>query len=415
MPDLTADATPTSQSIAEISPHLQRTRLILVLATAVAFIQVNFLNLDETRSYQSFLNILLGLSLVYHFIHTQIIFKYLNSVFSFLLSLLIYNTLLTLLTIYSDGLLVYLILIYFIGYLVVLTPMEIIALTLIQIFYFNLINFFNLVAGLALIDLIRINSIFIFLGVSAANLVSEVKDKNSRVTELKELNQLKNTFIAIISHNLRTPITAVSGYLNLINKALPASNQQTKKDIKNALYNVDNLSGLVDDIIELTKIESGQAIFDLEKVDMVRLTKKMLEVHFEKLSELKGLKLNFDASDTKIQEAYVDEKRTSIAISNVIDNAIKFTEHGEVSIKLNQEGNFLVISVKDTGPGITDENMLRVFQHYDNFGEFFNTESSGLGLGLYTTKLIIESQHGLVNIDTIPGQGTLFTIKLPCS
>lgn len=399
----------------EITPHLARTRLILVVAILIAFVQVNFLKIDDLTANQYVINLLLLLSLIYQIFHTTLFQRHVSNLGNFIISILIHNTLLTLITIYSDGILVYLTLIYFIGYLVVLNSREILSLTLIQIFYINLLNYFQLTNSLSLRDLVTINSIFIFLGLSSANLVTEFTEKSKSLLQMREVNNLKNTFISIISHNLRTPITAINGYLNLLNKQIAPSKKQSKKDIQNALYNTENLSELVDDIIELTKIESGRAIFDIEKVDVVALTKKVVEVHFEKLAELKKLDLVFEAKDLSIKEAFIDEKRTAIAISNVIDNAIKFTERGQVTVKVFQEGGFVILKVMDTGPGITNPNILKIFNQFNTFGEFFSHESSGLGLGLYTTKLIIENQRGLVEIQTFPGHGTNFTIKLPTS
>lgn len=228
-------------------------------------------------------------------------------------------------------------------------------------------------------------------------------------------NQAKSTFLANMSHEIRTPINAVIGMNEMI---LRESNEP---DILEYAHNIQSASSgllaLINDILDISKIESGkmelvQAEYSL--FELVKACYNMIEV------QMKEKKLDFTVEcEKKIPERlYGDEMRIRQIIFNLLTNAYKYTKEGKVVLRIKQKKisnreTMLLITVEDTGIGISKENLKHLFANYERIDEINNHNIEGTGLGLSITKQLVELMHGEIGVNSTLGKGSLFYVELP--
>lgn len=231
------------------------------------------------------------------------------------------------------------------------------------------------------------------------------------ITRLKEIDQLKSDFISTVSHEFRTPLTSITMALNmLIDEDVGSVNSEQEELLQNSLDDCDRLTNLVEDLLDLSKMESGKIELDIRPINLKKLTQNTIK-HFKEQAEEKSIKLYVDEmpDDLKVE---VDPNKISWVISNLVSNALRYTEaDDEIKVSASQRGKSVYVEVFDTGMGIKKSDLNRVFEKFyrsDN-----NEAKTGSGLGLAIVKEIITAHNGRIWVDSKQGSWTKFTFSLP--
>lgn len=217
-------------------------------------------------------------------------------------------------------------------------------------------------------------------------------------------DKLKSAFLANMSHEIRTPLNAIVGFSRIISESDNAEERREYYEIVDA--NNERLLQLINEILDLSKIESGIVEFTYGPVRLHPLCKEIHDAHVFRCPQ--GVELRFDSPDEALS-IHSDKNRIFQVFSNLIGNAFKFTTEGSVSYGYKQEGERVVFYVKDTGLGIEPEKLGRVFQRFAKLNNF----AQGTGLGLSICKTIIERLGGEIAVSSEVGTGTTFTFWLP--
>lgn len=246
-------------------------------------------------------------------------------------------------------------------------------------------------------------------------------DLSKALEDLKSLDKMKDQLIAIASHELRTPASNVQNYLwMLITKPDPQSafDIKDRDKLSKAYVGIQNLIKLINDILDVSKIEGGKLEVDFKPVNYEKIIHDVLE-ELSLKAKTKGLSLaRSDSSQYLAPSVLADPLRFKEVVTNLVVNAIKYTEHGGVVIDVTRHGTEIVFSVKDTGRGIAPEHLQNVFDKFyreDTSLSASNTETGGTGLGLYIAKSIIELMKGKIWVESTLGHGSTFYVSLPAS
>ncbi len=246
------------------------------------------------------------------------------------------------------------------------------------------------------------------LASSVNTMADSLKDN---INKLKEVDKLKTEFMMIASHNLRTPLTIIRGYLETI--AQFKLDPEVAKLVEIISANSERLHILAEDILTISQIEANEKLsFDGEPVDLTALVRSISN-EFIVLAKEKDIALAIDLPQRSIN---VNGAATHIrsAIWNVLDNALKFTRKGgQISLSLATDVGNAAISVKDSGIGISPEEMPKLFTKFHRGTSTLDYNYEGVGIGLYISQLIIKQHGGLITASSKLGYGSLFVIKLP--
>jgi PAS domain S-box-containing protein len=229
------------------------------------------------------------------------------------------------------------------------------------------------------------------------------------ITHLKELDRIKSDFVSTVSHDLRSPLTAILGYVELIDRAGPVTEQQ-REFIRRVQFSVNNITALINDLLDLGRIEAG---FDARKeiVPLGAIINYAIEGLHSRLTE-KDQKLVTDIPD-KLPTVLGNPVRLRQLMGNLIGNAIKYTPaHGNIVVRGHAEEGQIIIQVTDNGPGIPPTDQPYIF---DKFYRASNVpmDTPGTGLGLAIVKSIVDNHLGRIWVDSVVGQGSTFTVVLP--
>jgi len=224
------------------------------------------------------------------------------------------------------------------------------------------------------------------------------------LNKLKELDQLKSRFFADISHEFRTPLTVISGMADMI--------EQPAKSRELIGRNSARLLRLVNQMLELAKLESGQLKLELTQAEVVSYVQYLTE-SFHSLAAVKNINIIF-ASEAEQLMMDFDEKKLESIVSNLLHNAIKFsTENGGINVRLRQENDHLLLQIKDNGIGIPPEKLPHIFDRFYQVDGGPSRMGEGTGIGLALTKELVELMEGKIMVKSQAGEGTEFTVRLP--
>ena len=240
--------------------------------------------------------------------------------------------------------------------------------------------------------------------ISYTSNITEQREKEIELIKVKEADKLKSAFLANMSHEIRTPLNAIIGFSDIIAEVSDECERQSYLDIIHK--NNDLLLQLIDDILDFSKIETGTMDYHFEEVDIKEICGEIALANSIKMPS--GVDLVFD-HDLPSIIVKTDERRVMQILSNFINNAIKFTTSGSITIYYYKEGDYVKLCVKDTGIGISEENQRRIFERFikvDNFQQ-------GTGLGLTISRTIIEALYGTIGVDSTEGVGSTFWFTLP--
>ncbi|MGH2582729.1 MAG: ATP-binding protein [Anaerolineales bacterium] len=229
------------------------------------------------------------------------------------------------------------------------------------------------------------------------------------ITYLKELDRLRRDFVNTVSHDLRSPLTAILGYVELIERAGELNTQQTEF-IKRVKTSMATTTSLVDDLLNLGRVEVG-LVGEVIPVDLYVIVSTVFDTLQPRVKE-KSQTIELNNPDS-LPPVLGSRRQLTQVVDNLIGNAIKYTPPGgAIQVKLNEEENQVILNVQDNGPGIPLEEQGRIFE---KFYRASNVDESipGTGLGLAIVKTIVDNHHGRIWVDSKSGEGSVFTVVLP--
>lgn len=260
--------------------------------------------------------------------------------------------------------------------------------------------------------------LFLVFGYSLVkSVIREIKyrEQLQRAFEkLKELDKAKSEFISIASHQLRTPLTAIKGYISMI---LEGSYGEISEKIKRPLESVyksnERLIKLVNDLLNISRIESGKIELKVAPFSIEEIIKSVIE-ELKIEAEKKKIYLKFEELKKKLPKIKIDGEKIRQVILNVIDNAIRYTDKGGVKVKAYKINDKIRIEVSDTGAGMTKEELSKIFESFSRAGAGTRLYTEGVGLGLYVARRFVEMHNGKIWAESPgKGKGSTFFIELP--
>jgi signal transduction histidine kinase len=247
------------------------------------------------------------------------------------------------------------------------------------------------------------------IAIENVRLFDEIQDKSR---QLEEASQHKSQFLANMSHELRTPLNAILGYAELMaDGAYGEPSEKMLGILKRLEANGRHLLGLINDVLDLSKIEAGQLVLELSDYcvqDIAQTVRSTLEP----LAADKKLAFKVEMAP-ELPPGHGDGRRLTQVLINLVGNAIKFTDTGEVAIKADANNGSFYVSVRDTGPGISAADQAKLFQEFQQADNAITKKKGGTGLGLAISKRIIEMHGGRIWVESQPGQGSTFAFTLP--
>ncbi len=267
------------------------------------------------------------------------------------------------------------------------------------------------------------------LPLKSAGLYKEIIEKN---IELEKLERIKSEFISIVSHELRTPLTPVKNALSILSSGKCGElNENAIKFINMAKRNIDNLTNIINDILDINKIEAGKMDFNYKLMNIHSVIENVKN-NFDYVA--KENNINFTSEETdNLPEIYADSQRLGQVLTNLVSNAMKFTPQGKnITIKSELKnarnihvnsyfeddarylrGDYVVVSVKDEGIGIKQENMPKAFEQFTQIENSLTRKVGGTGLGLPIAKQLIKAHNGMIWCDSEEDKGSSFYFALP--
>jgi signal transduction histidine kinase len=247
------------------------------------------------------------------------------------------------------------------------------------------------------------------LAIQNARLFHEIEDKSR---QLEEASQHKSQFLANMSHELRTPLNAILGYTELMADGAYGEPSEKMLGILQRLEaNGRHLLGLINDVLDLSKIEAGQLELELSDYSVQDIAQTVRST-LEPLAADKKLAFKLELAP-ELPAGHGDGRRLTQVLINLVGNAIKFTDAGEIAIKAETNDGAFHVSVRDTGPGISAADQARLFQEFQQADNAITKKKGGTGLGLAISKRIIEMHGGKIWVESQPGQGSTFAFTLP--
>jgi len=243
-----------------------------------------------------------------------------------------------------------------------------------------------------------------------------LKDNNSillvliDITAMKEIQEKKREFVTAVSHELKTPLTAIKGYIETIEEN--TENPENQEFIRIVKHHTERLEKIVEDLITLAQLEKENPDIEMKNVNLVKVAKDVVML-FEKKAKEKGIEITLKYDE--IPEIKGDQFRLEQMLINLVDNAVRFTEQGSIKISLSyeKEKSMVKIEVSDTGIGIEKFHISKIFERFYVVDKARSRKTGGTGLGLSIVKHIVLLHNGTIEVQSSSGKGTTFTINLP--
>jgi len=247
------------------------------------------------------------------------------------------------------------------------------------------------------------------IAIENVRLFDEIQDKSR---QLEEASQHKSQFLANMSHELRTPLNAILGYSELMaDGAYGEPSEKMLGVLKRLEAQGKHLLGLINDVLDLSKIEAGQLVLELSDYSVQDIAQTVRST-LEPLASDKKLAFKLELAPD-LPPGHGDGRRLTQVLINLVGNAIKFTDNGEVAIKAEANNGAFHVSVRDTGPGISAADQAKLFQEFQQADNAITRKKGGTGLGLAISKRIIEMHGGRIWVESQHGQGSTFAFTLP--
>ncbi len=250
----------------------------------------------------------------------------------------------------------------------------------------------------------------------AENLEKRVEERTAELAIAKEqaesADRIKSAFLATMSHELRTPLNSIIGFTGILLQGLPGQlNPEQQKQIKMVQTSSRHLLDLINDVLDISKIEAGQLSLTFDTFALRPVIEKIVAL-VSPIAEKKGLDVNLDIS-AGVTEVHTDQRRLEQVILNLLNNAIKFTEHGNIRVFCKTGNEQYVIAISDTGIGIQPEEIPGLFQPFHQIDTGLTRKHEGTGLGLSISRKLMVMMGGTIDVESQWGRGSTFTIRLP--
>jgi signal transduction histidine kinase len=235
------------------------------------------------------------------------------------------------------------------------------------------------------------------------------------ITRLKEIDQMKTEFVSVASHQLRTPLTAIKLFTEmLVKEQVGKLKKEQKEYLENIFESTERMVRLVNDLLNVSRIESGRLRVDPHPLKIIEFFETII-AEAKPLSDLKKQKIIFNKNIKNNFEVPLDKNLIRQVFHNLIVNAIRYSpkKKGKVEIKLSKDDDNLLVSVKDNGIGIPEKAQRRIFEKFFRAENAVITITEGTGLGLYVSKMIVVSSNGKIWFESKKGKGTCFYVSLP--
>ncbi len=250
------------------------------------------------------------------------------------------------------------------------------------------------------------------LGALAANLNRMSEELDRLYQQLEAASRHKSQFLANMSHELRTPLNAILGYTELIlDKIYGEVPDKVREVLERVQKSGRHLLNLINDVLDLSKIEAGQLVLSLNDYSMKEIV-QTVSTAIESLAAEKHLNLKV-AVPPDLPRGKGDERRITQVLLNLVGNAIKFTESGEVAIRATASDGQFLVAVSDTGPGIPEQDRQKIFEEFQQGDNSSTRQKGGTGLGLSIARRIVELHRGRMWVESSPGRGSTFWFSLP--
>jgi PAS domain S-box-containing protein len=237
----------------------------------------------------------------------------------------------------------------------------------------------------------------------------ELSDANIR---LQELDRLKSAFLATMSHELRTPLNSIIGFSGILLQELAGPlNEEQKKQLGMVSDSSEHLLALINDILDLSKIEAGQLKIAIEPFDIRPVLDKVVRT-VRPMADAKHLALKVEVAP-ELGAVRADSRRVEQVLLNLLSNSIKFTEQGSIRIACSLQGDAILISVTDTGIGIKNEDLDKLFRPFTQVDTGLTRQHEGTGLGLSLSKKLVTLMGGTIGVESEPGRGSTFSFTVP--
>lgn len=233
---------------------------------------------------------------------------------------------------------------------------------------------------------------------------------NAMADALEVLEDSRRGFMANISHDLKTPMTTISGFIDgILDGTIPREREGVY--LSRVSDEIRRLSRLVDSILDITRLEGGQVEMNMRPLNISEIVRRVL-LTFEMSVEEKDIDLNFDFDDELVVEA--DEDAVYRIVTNIVGNSVKYTPmHGALTVETARESDeFASVKIRNTGPGISPEEIPFIFDRFYKSDKSRGLDRNGMGLGLYIAKMLVNMNHGEIGVESIPGAYTEFTFTL---
>jgi signal transduction histidine kinase len=240
--------------------------------------------------------------------------------------------------------------------------------------------------------------------------IRDITERRRIEDELKKSDRLRTEFMNIAAHELRSPVTPIKGYLDLIISDKNAS-KRVKDWAKVSLRNTERLLRLVNDILDVSRLDTDTMKFEMEKINPVEILKEIIE-DMKPVVEKKGLKF-FVKISKELPNIMGDKHRLPQVLKNLMVNAVKFTDNGSISVEAEKKSDHILISIKDSGIGISKDELNKIFNKFYQAYTGDDRKNEGTGLGLFICKEIIQKHNGEIWAESQLGKGSKFVIKMP--
>ncbi len=235
---------------------------------------------------------------------------------------------------------------------------------------------------------------------------------NKTADQLREMDRLKSEFLASMSHELRTPLNSIIGYSEIMLMGINGPlNEETTEDIQAILKSGRHLLNLINDILDLAKIEAGRMSLDIDEVNIHALLND-IEVSHNPLLKKKSVQFIIDVDDD-LPNIEADPLRLRQVLTNLVTNAIKFTDEGNIYLRGTHENDWVSIAIQDEGIGISSEDLTTIFEQFRQVDGSSTRRAEGTGLGLTITSHLIDLHGGKIDVESTLGKGSTFIVRLP--
>ena len=237
-----------------------------------------------------------------------------------------------------------------------------------------------------------------------------LREANKR---LENLNEMKSEFISIVSHDLRTPLTSIKNAVGLLITEKAGKLNKTQINFMSmAERNIDRLARLINDLLDLSKLEAGKMKLQFAEIDIKRIMQLSVET-FKSRADDKSIELTMNLPEV-LPNVYVDSDRIEQVFANLIDNALKFTsEGGKIVVSARKIQDKVEVSVEDTGVGISADNKQHIFDQFYQTEDTLSRKTGGTGLGLSIVKQLIDAHGGKISVESEEGKGSRFFFAIP--